>query len=347
VPNLDGGHYFLTVLAPVRTEQMPDLASRQDPNRGYSRSHRLILAQRLALLPTGRQDGGLPDEAWPSPFSRNSLNHFARMAIVDAPHFNGRISGDGLAAAVLKTQLLKAQPDDRLSTPFLLFGADFDAQGLSEAQALRRYTDQLWETMSAELTSIFEHCYGFENVNNAASFHAYICKCQVETSRPFNDYWADGLKAGNMWPALILVGLGAVVAAACLGAWLIGLLVLAGGWLLKMQPLWPPPGHLGTVGWLIGLPLAGLFIGFVTLKLLHLFGKTPFPTTPDADLPSVLKGLYLQQHFTHLAIDAQGMDDNALHARFGAFLKSTRPSDLAQPTLKPGAAQANTREVTK
>lgn len=359
MPDLDGGHYFLTVLAPVRTEPLSDFKGKE----GYTRSHPTALAQQLALLPTGPQNAGAPSYAWPSPFSRNTLNHFTRFAIIEAPHFNGRVSGDALATAVagalgLKSgQPLRAQPDDRLTTPFLLFAADFDAQGLSAAEGLRAYATALWTTMADELTSIFAHCYGFEKVNSAATFHDYLRKCQIETTRPFNDYWADGLKAGNMWPALGIFGVGALAAVAGLVAWLVALAAFAGGRLLKMEPHWPdwmhwPPwlhglasGPWGATEWLIGLPIGALLVGFVSLKLLDHFGSTPFPTAPDSDLPSVLKGLFLQQHVTQLAIDVQGLDDAALHARFGAFLSATHPGG-AEPSLKPGAIHAIPPERT-
>lgn len=345
MPNFDGGHYFLTMLAPVRTEPLPDF------KEGYTRSHPTALAQRLALLPTGRQSDGLPSDAWPSPFSRNTLNHFTRFAIIEDPHFNGRVSGDALVTAVagalnLKSgQPLRAQPDDRLTTPFLLFAADFDAQGLSAAEGLRAYATALWTTMANELTSVFAHCYGFEKVDSADTFHDYLRKCQIETTRPFNDYWADGLKAGNMWPALGVFGLAAAMSVIGLGAWLLALTVFGGGKLLDMQPLWPQSGPFGAIGWLVALPIAAWLIGFIGLKLLDRFGSTPFPTAPDSDLPSVLKGLFLQQHFTHLAIDVQGLDDAALHARFGAFLSATHPSG-AEPSLKPGAIHAIPPERT-
>ena len=347
MPNFDGGHYFLTVLAPVRTEPLPDFKDQE----GYTRSHPTALAQRLALLPTGRQSDGLPSDAWPSPFSRNTLNHFTRFAIIEDPHFNGRVSGDALVTAVagalnLKSgQPLRAQPDDRLTTPFLLFAADFDAQGLSAAEGLRAYATALWTTMANELTSVFAHCYGFEKVDSADTFHDYLRKCQIETTRPFNDYWADGLKAGNMWPALGVFGLAAAMSVIGLGAWLLALTVFGGGKLLDMQPLWPQSGPFGVIGWLVALPIAAWLVGFIGLKLLDRFGSTPFPTAPDSDLPSVLKGLFLQQHFTHLAIDVQGLDDAALHARFGAFLSATHPSG-AEPSLKPGAIHAIPPERT-
>lgn len=347
MPNFDGGHYFLTILAPVRTEPLSDFKGKE----GYTRSHPMALAQRLALLATGRQDDGLPSDAWPSPFSRNTLNHFVRFAIIEDPHFNGRVSGDALATAVAGAlslpggQPLRAQHDDRLTTPFLLFAADFDAQGKSEREALRAYATALWMTMADDLTSIFAHCYGFENVHSADGFHEYLRKCQIETTRPFNDYWADGLKASNMWPALVMFGLAAAAALIGLGAWLTALVTFAGAKLLGLQAQWPQSGPFGATGWLVVLPIAAWLVGFLALKLLDHFGRTPFPTAPDSDLPSVLKGLFLQQHFTHLAIEAQGLDDAALHARFGTFLNVARPSQ-PEPTLKPGAIHAIPPERT-
>jgi hypothetical protein len=68
-------------------------------------------------------------------------------------------------------------------------------------------------------------------------------------------------------------------------------------------------------------------------------GQAPLPTAPGCDLPSVLKSLYLQQHFTRFAIDAQGLSEAQLHARFGAFLAAVQPAD-ALPTQPPGEVRA-------
>ena len=64
MPNLDGGHYFLTVLAPIRIDLMVDKIA------GRSRSHRHQLAQKLALLATGRQTAASPPDAWTSTFAK-------------------------------------------------------------------------------------------------------------------------------------------------------------------------------------------------------------------------------------------------------------------------------------
>ena len=148
-----------------------------------------------------------------------------------------------------------------------------------------------------------------------------------------------------MWGALVIFGAATLVSLIGLGAWLIALAAFGGGRLLKMAPQWPQSGPFGAVGWLVVLPIAAWLVGFIGLKLLDRFGKTPFPTAPDSDLPSVLKGLFLQQHFAHLAIEAQGLDDATLHARFGAFLSATHPG-RTEPTLKPGAIHAIPPERT-
>ena len=68
-------------------------------------------------------------------------------------------------------------------------------------------------------------------------------------------------------------------------------------------------------------------------------GPAPFPTAPGSDLPTVLKSLYLQQHFTRFAIEAQGLSDAELHNRFGAFLTAGKPGS-ASPTQPPGEVRA-------
>ena len=49
--------------------------------------------------------------------------------------------------------------------------------------------------------------------------------------------------------------------------------------------------------------------------------------------------LFLQQHFTRFAIEAQGLDHAALHARFGGFLAVVAPS-AATPSQAPGTVAA-------
>lgn len=336
MPNHDGGHYFLTVLAPIRVELT------KGPVVGWSRSHRQRLAQKLALLATGRQTEASPADAWTSPFARNTMNHLARFVIIDGPNYNGRLSGDTLLTKIRKQNPLKAQPVDALTTPFLLFAADIDAQGQDGEAALRTYTQTLWATMQSDLKEIFDHCCGFDNVTSADAFHDYIKRCQLETTMPFNDYWADGLDVGNAKiPTTSLVVTGAIAGIALL-VWLLALVL--NGFLTIANADDGFSRFIGHVtGW--GAIVVPVLFGVVAVAAFMLLGwiKTksskPFPTAPGSDLPSVLKSLFLQQQFTRFAIEAQGLDDAELHARFGRFLAAVKPGE-AEPTQPAGEVRS-------
>jgi hypothetical protein len=337
MPNLDGGHYFLTVLAPIKVDTIVG------PVVGRSYSHRQQLAQKLALLATGRQTAVSPENAWQSPFARNHFNHFTRLVIIDDPAFNGRISPDTLLAAVRDINPLKPQPVDRLTTPYLLFAADIDARG---EDPVRSYTYALWETMSEDLKIIFGHCDGFDAVDSADKFYGYITQCQVETTMPFNDYWPDGFSVPKtrlpMGPVLWT-------------AFAAGLSVLGWSVAVLLNGIFAFLGADGdfvqlvakVVAWgAIVIPLlvgVVLLAAFVLLRWVLRRGAAPFPTAPGADLPTVLKALFLQQQFTRFAIQVQGVDDKTLCKNFGAFLAAVNPSDTEQTheqTQKAGEVRA-------
>ena len=339
MPNLDGGHYFLTVLAPIRVDMMID------PEIGRSRSHRQMLAQKLALMATGKQTAVSPPDAWPSPFSRNTLNHLARFVIINGPAFNGRISGDALVGAIGSINPLAPQPVDQLGTPFLLFAADIDAQ--AKGDALRAYTDQLWATMQSDLMVIFGHCVGFDRVKTAEDFHAYIKRCQIETTMPFNDYWPDGLDVKDKKLEIGALKPVGIAAAGAIAIWLAVLLlhgIFAVFGVHNAFAQWIATAATWGVAVVSLLVILTLLMAWSLYRKVFQQGMTPFPTAPGADLPSVLKSLFIQQHFTRFAIEAQGLDDTALHARFGAFLSAIKPDDPAEPTQQAGEIRAPAAE---
>ena len=314
MPNYDAGHYFLTVMAPIRLDSVVI--------EGQSHSRRHLIREALAALPTVERtvvSQGVPHDA---PFARTTRTHFARFVVLDDTVFNGRDPQDTLIGALRKTDLLKPRPVDRLSTPFLIFVADFDANSDAPAE-LHGYARALWDSMQAELVSVFQHCVGFEGVNSADAFAAYITRCQVETTMPFNDYWSTppALKTWNYKPYLVAVGIAALLIA--VAAW-----YKSNGWIL----LWIVPAIAA--------------IAFVAYRSVMRMGQEPFPRSPPpgpaSDLPTVLKALYLQREFTDLAIDVQGQDDAALYAAFGAFLNRTNPTDISAPTQRPGVIGAST-----
>lgn len=338
MPNFETGHYFLTVLAPVRT------GARGGPE-GYS--YRQKLLEELARLPHSEATANSRGTAEQSPFARSRMTHLARFALIDDLPYNGRESGDTILGKLSGQDPLVQRQVDRLSTPFLLFAADFDAADGSDA-SLRAFTDALWRTMRPELTAILDNCHGFEGVATAGDFFHYVKRCQVETTMPFNDYYpeeprhlqlppdmplpVEGIKAG----ARALIGLVAL--------WLLCILlgaVLPGGW----------PRDAAAFVARCGLLVVPLLLAGAGLYLHRLYRKVmtqgPQPLPRSASLPKVLKSLYLQQHFVDFVIANQGAAPEELHAAFGRFLGAHAPDNLDAPTQAPGLIRLPGRNLPK
>ena len=334
MPNLDGGHYFLTALIPVRTGLLDDV------DRNHT-SHVHALRSYLSRLSPALQSRANEKRGINSPFARNRHTHFARLLVADDVAFNGRIGSDSLLVAIspflaklpglskwAALNPLVAQSADLLPSPYLIFVCDFDAQGTqgNGDGAVNEYLAGLWADMGEEWGYILKHCYGFHDVRDGASFAAAIRRCQVETTMPFNDYWQT---TPNL--ASLAMPLGGVVAPAAIGA----VMLIAGflGWLIA--------DHTTMWKWLTLIGLAGLGAGlYYAYRQILQNGLKPLPTAPDSDLPTVLKSLYVQQHFVRFAIDHQGADPTSLHSAFGKFLTDHRPTEIAGPTQPAGVVRS-------
>ncbi|MDJ0608865.1 MAG: hypothetical protein QNJ67_07790 [Kiloniellales bacterium] len=313
MPNFDGGHYFLTVLVPIKNDPFVD-------DEGRHRSRPDTLREILGNLPTAHQREGGHQVAAESPFMRNKQTHLARFVVINDVIFNGRVPSDAVLSKLSEGgNPIIPGPVDRLNRPYLLFAADIDTE-TGDNSALDGYLAGLWKDMGKELRAIFEHCERFtDDVKDAKDFCAYIRKCQLETTMPFNDYWAEGLPAKNPPLKKILLAVLAAFGAAA---------------------LWLGFGQWGLWGWILAaivvVALTAVFAyGFVTVK-----GGKRLPTAPDSDLRSILKALYLQQNFVNFAIKNQGASDEDLHANFGKFLKEHKPQDLDSPTQDPGVIRS-------
>lgn len=339
MPNYDAGHYFLTMLAPVKLG-MSEVAGKP----GFS--YRQTVLDELAKLrnsETSVTSRGTPEA---SPFARNSMTHLARFVLIDNPPYNGREGVDTLLGKLLGgNDPTVHQKVDEFGCPYLLFAADFDARDDGDA-SLRRFTDALWDTMADDLKRIFGQCYGFETVTDAAGFFAYVKKCQVETTMPFNDYWRQAQKAellknelklpildaapdtGGWKPNWLKIGLGAVaVWLACL----LASLFLREGSAAQHVANWVT--RWGLLAILLVLAGLGLYAWSLYRKIMTR-GAKAFPS--GATLPDVLKSLYLQQVFLEFVVANQGRDDAALQEEFGKFVAACAPEDEAWPTQRPG-----------
>jgi hypothetical protein len=310
MPNFDAGHYFLTVLVPIRPNSILI--------NGQSQSHAHLLKEALALMPLGECASISPttarDDLIASPFTRTTRTHFARAVVLDDVVFNGRKSCDSLISTILRINPLAPQKVDSLTTPFLILAVDFDAAS-GDDSVLRDYLTALWESMGPELVNLFQHCVSFDNITAADDFYRYIKRCQIETTMPFNDYWSvtPALTDFRFTPYLIAAG--------------VALLVLVAGLFMS--------------GWMVLLGLLAIVVTVVVgVMAITAKGKEPFPVSPPPgpapDLPTVLKALALQRNFTAFVIANQGQDDQALHAAFGGFLAGNQPNDTRTATQPPG-----------
>jgi hypothetical protein len=313
MPTIDGGHIFLTLLIPVRTggEALPD-------GRFVPHSH--LLREELALLPTAQQSPETVEAGLVSPFARCRRTHFLRLVVIDQPMWNGRDPIDPLLNIALKRPLKAQPPFDVLSRPWLLLAADIDRTPGSPDDGLADWCAGLWERSRAEMEAIFSHCHGFEELDNAADFAAWLKRCQVETTMSFNGYY-DGepmLKGANLKALLaMIVGIAA-------GVTLLASLLVSGWWLV-------------LVG-LLGLGL-GLYAAYARVAAV---GMRAFPAFPDSDLATVLKSLWLQQRFVLFAEAEQHAGPEALHAAFATFLEETRPSDIGpERSQAPGVVRSD------
>ena len=102
MPTFDGGHYFLTVLIPISTKHVRDGTTVTSPVHA--------LRKRLDMLPTVADKPASAGGVSPSPFARNTRNHFARVAIIDDVAYTGRTGRNTLINAAAATVLTDAQP---------------------------------------------------------------------------------------------------------------------------------------------------------------------------------------------------------------------------------------------
>ena len=318
MPNFDGGHYFLTAILPIDNRGVFQHA-------GVVSSPVNLVRDALEALPTALQSPASEEIGVQSPFARSSHTHFARLFVLDQPHFNGRDPSDSIVATIEsvvatieRTDLLKAEPVDRLACPYLVFAAEFDPIGAG-SQEPRAWLEELWSVASEELSSVFRYCYGFNSQGDAAAFADFVMRGQVETTLPFNDYWTTQPPI----PSLSL--------------WLLlGPPLLAGvvGWLAVGLGHWPWWG-----GALLALALLIPAI-WTDYAWVMAAGARPFPTAPNSTLKDVLKALYLQQAFARFAAQHQTDSPAALHSAFADFVARERPADSIGPIQPPGVVRA-------
>lgn len=329
MPNFDTGHLFLTFLAPIRPGTTSDIS-------GQVMSHEQALRITLGLLPTALQSPATIRIGENSPFARSLQTHLCRFVVIDDTIYNGRNPTDALVMSLRGKDPIHPQPVDRLNSAYLLFVADIDAvmeegdplparlDASQQGRVRDAWAGRLWDRMQPELRAIYENCVGFDGMITGDDFARYLKRCQVDTTMPFHDYWTSAPKLDPL-PIKPLAAVAIVPLAVTLIAFLAQLFGI-------MTPV---------TGWvaLIGLGIsAAVLVGLYRYIVAR--GQSPMPPADHGDLPSVLKSLYLQQHFADFVVDRQGADADMLHAAFGDFLTTHRPDSTMTPTQTPGVISA-------
>lgn len=300
--SIDGSHYFLTALVPVRRAWVKG-------KHGQTTAPIIQLREKLTRMPTAMQTPERTRGGQISNFSKSTLTHFARFAVIDRLGYNGYVAADPVAQSLGLQHPVESR--EELKRPYLLFAAEFDAPSGSRSYDLAVYLRELWDVMHDDLVEIFQHCIGFdrEKVSTAAEFINYIKACEIDTTMPFNAYYLDPPALPSLTPRGLLIGAGAAGVVAGGGVW----------WLMHR---WLPVLAIG-LGILAALAAAILFIGY----RLKTYGDRRFPPTPGGDLQTILKALYLQNSFSNFVIKHQAADDEALYAAFGEYLNHNKLSE--------------------
>ncbi|UUX50122.1 hypothetical protein NUH88_00155 [Nisaea acidiphila] len=332
MPDLDTGHIFLTTLAPIK----PYTKSDKSPT-SFEQKVRVALAK----LPTALQSPATVNAPRNSPFARNKRNHLARMFVLSDVVYNGRVGQNPIVGTIKGEDPIDPQKVDRLTTPYLVFCADIDAitkdgdplpTSLSPAQQKEvraAYARELWQTMESELRAIYSNCVGFDEVDSADRFAAYLDKCHVETTMPFHDYYLKLPRFHDLpFKGLIAaVAVPAVIAILALAARILGCLTVP---VLGWSTLWTAVAAAAVTGL--------SFLLAVRFALAN--GARPLAPGEFDDLPSVLKALYVQQKFSDFFVEQQGASADDLYREFGAFLERTRLGDRSGPTQEPGVIRS-------
>ena len=358
MPNFDSGAYFLTVLIPVKQGMAPMVSEdgMSDWNNRFKRAveatentsdihyghlTQMSWTQRLksvlSTLPTALQSPATQRIGLQSPFARNSRNHFTRLVVIDDVVYNGRPASSNPIANTLIPEHV-----DRLKSPYLLFVAEIDAvcedggplpsklTQQQQDQVRQSYLEELWETAETELRPVFENCDAFADINSPADFATYCSHYQIESTMSFHDYWTAPPKLRSMSLKVVVPGLLVPLAIGALG--LLGWLVTS-----AITATTGYEWHNNLFFW----AMCGGFVVFILAFLLSkawadALGESAFPPPQHGDLPSVLKGIYLQQKFSDFVVENQDADTAELHRKFGEFLKHNDIHNRQSPTQKPG-----------
>ena len=166
MPNVSGNAYSLNILSPVRNGLVP----------GQQISHADAIRDQLQGWNT----------EFNSPMALVPQTYLCRFYILDdvvIQSLPGGSAPDTLADwSLLESDKARrgAMPaQDHLQSAYLVFTSNFYC---GQSGSPEPYLKGMWESISGRIRHVWQHCYGFEEVQDARSFIAYMRRCQLETS---------------------------------------------------------------------------------------------------------------------------------------------------------------------
>jgi hypothetical protein len=145
--NKSGDAYGLTLLCPIRDGVPKDYVEGLE-----GQTHAACLRQLLQGIRVSEE----------SPMALVPNTYLSRFYLLDDVPYQG-----------------KPAVREHLKSSYLVFASNFHGE-------LEPYLEGMWAAIEGAVRSLLRHCYGFEAVHDAASFVAYIQKCQVATTFFFN-----------------------------------------------------------------------------------------------------------------------------------------------------------------
>ncbi len=166
MPNISGNAYALTTLSPIRDALVPGReVSCADAVRE--------LMQNWNLLPN-------------SPMTQVPQTYLCRYFVLDDVLIESLPGGGALDTL---NDFLPLVPDsirrnalpkqDRLKSRYLVFSSNFYCGPTGDPAP---YLRSMWDHMGDAVQQAWGYCYGFERVNDADSFAAYMQQCQLTAS---------------------------------------------------------------------------------------------------------------------------------------------------------------------
>lgn len=175
--NISGNAYALTCLCPIRKGHFEGTAYSDEVR------HRL-------------QDWGLLEN---SPMAKVPQTYLCRFFVLDDVYYEslpgtefGGTFFDFLSIFSDRFRRKALPKEDHLKSKYIVFSCNLHGD-------IDSYLRSMWNAISDDIRHIWGFCYGFDQVNDADSFVAYIRKCQLTASLFFvgsnDDSLPEQLKA--------------------------------------------------------------------------------------------------------------------------------------------------------